>query len=265
MEGSIRVSAFPDGAALPPFPLSFPGPKEPPLNVTYWTADGVRCLAASPDGRLLFAGGWDRNGLLIDAEDGVVRGQIAGHEQVVTVAAFTPDGKRLLTGSADKTVRLWDVDSRRLAQEPWTFEDAIHYLALSPDGSSAVVGMGKPAVLLHLGRADADAVPDRLWTGGRGAVFLPNGKGVLVSQANGANLWDLETGLFSDYSLPHTSSVSAVAVDAAGKRAATGAWHVGQIWDLQTGVPIGPPLRHDEALQPPGLFAGRPARGQPRL
>jgi serine/threonine protein kinase/WD40 repeat protein len=263
-DGTVRLSALPADLFLPPFVLPFRGPRQtlaPRKLPQYTTADGVRCLAVSPDGQLLFAGGWDRSGLLVDAADGSVAGEIPEHEDVITAAAFLPDGKRLLTGTADQKVRLWDVGTRRLLHEPWRCPAAIRYFAISPDGSLVVIGQMAngprgggpfPAQLLqlgHLGNAKMEGLTGPLWRGGPGTTFLPNGKELLVGTLNGVDLWDVAKRQATALPLYHTSFVSALAVDAVGKWAATGAWCVGQIWDLESGIPIGPPLRHKERFK----------------
>jgi WD40 repeat protein len=133
-DGDVRLFAVSDGAALPPLPLPFQGPKLEYTHPGQELADGVRCLAFSPDGKRCFAGGWGCTGLLLDAAAGSVQSELSGHQHVITAAAFTPDGKTILTGSADKTVRVWDVASRRLQQPPWTFSHPITCLAVTPDG-----------------------------------------------------------------------------------------------------------------------------------
>jgi WD40 repeat protein len=244
-DGRVRLSLVAGGSALPPFALPFTGKRETWVRQDkYFTADGIRCLAVSPDGRRLFAAGWDRNGLLVEAADGAVRGEFRGHEGVITAAAFTPDGTRLLTGGADRTARLWDAATCRLLQT-WALPAAVRYLCLSPDGSRAIVQPANQGCLLDLGGATGGGLAaDHLWGLSRGAVFLPDGKGVLVGQAFDVGLWDAATGQFTATPLRQTSSISAVAVDAEGRRAATGAWNIGQIWDLRTSTPVGPPLRH---------------------
>jgi WD40 repeat protein len=244
MEGWVRLSALPDPPYLPPLLLPFKGARVEGVVARYYTADGIRCLAVHPDGQTLFAGGWDRGGLLVSTADGSVRGEIPAHESAITAALFTKDGKRLLTGTADGKVRVWDVATSRLLQGPWTFPTGlIHSFTLSPDGSRALVTFpySKSHPLLALDGAEAAVVGE--WKRGVAGAFLPDGKRLLISEAWGAKVLDMDREKTVGKHLSHTSAVHAVAVDAAGKRAATGAWHVGQIWDLETSNPIGPPLR----------------------
>lgn len=62
----------------------------------------LHCLAASPDGRLLAAGGAD-GGVLLGGR------MLRGHRRLVRAVAFSADGRRLASGSAEGEIRVWSV------------------------------------------------------------------------------------------------------------------------------------------------------------
>jgi WD40 repeat protein len=70
-------------------------------------------VTASPDGRLIAAGGSDRTIRLWDAESGQLIDILRGHSDVVYDTAFSPDGHQLASASYDKTIRIWDLRSKR--------------------------------------------------------------------------------------------------------------------------------------------------------
>jgi hypothetical protein len=79
----------------------------------------VLCLALSPDGRTLAAGGRAQNQQDVsgpvrvwEVATGKVRADHAGHRQPVTALAFSPDGRVLASGSQDTTVLLWDLTGK---------------------------------------------------------------------------------------------------------------------------------------------------------
>lgn len=68
-----------------------------------------RCLAWSPDGRLLATADDDGTICLLDTATNEERGQLRGHQAPLRALVFSPDGKRLLSASADRTALVWDV------------------------------------------------------------------------------------------------------------------------------------------------------------
>lgn len=69
----------------------------------------VNCLAFSPDGKTLAAGGSDETVKFWDVSNGRELAILAGHTGRINSVAFSPDGKTLASVSDDRTVRLWDV------------------------------------------------------------------------------------------------------------------------------------------------------------
>ncbi|MDB5314023.1 MAG: hypothetical protein JWO38_8225 [Gemmataceae bacterium] len=73
------------------------------------STDGHRCVAFSPDGRLVGAGGEDYSVRVWEVAGGGLRARLRGHDGPATALAFTPDGRCLLSGSSDTSVLVWDV------------------------------------------------------------------------------------------------------------------------------------------------------------
>src|SRR5262245_23610201 len=91
-------------------------------------ARAVACVAFSPDGRRVLAGGGDKLARLWDAGTGAALRTFGGHRTPVWSVAFSPDGSRVLTGSGghdpdvipppglpgppyDNVVRLFDAET----------------------------------------------------------------------------------------------------------------------------------------------------------
>ena len=114
---------------------------------TLWTHNRpITALAASPDGKYLFAG----------SGDGVLRGwdlagdvelpTIQAHDDEITSLAFSPDGYALATAGADRMVRIW---SRKL--EPRAslrgHERVVRDIAFAPAGRR-LASIDEQAVLI---------------------------------------------------------------------------------------------------------------------
>jgi geranylgeranyl transferase type-2 subunit beta len=77
----------------------------------------LHCVAFSPEGQLVAAGGFQGDAFLINAASGRVLHRLSGHRGAVASVTFSPNGKLLVTGGVDQTIRLWDVDGKQ--QQEW--------------------------------------------------------------------------------------------------------------------------------------------------
>jgi WD40 repeat protein len=68
----------------------------------------TKCLAFTPDGRLLALGSSDATVRVWDVMAVKELRCFEGHRGVVNSLAFSRDGKRLVSGSTDTTVLIWD-------------------------------------------------------------------------------------------------------------------------------------------------------------
>jgi hypothetical protein len=207
--------------------------------------DSVLCLALSPDGKRLAAGGCDRVVHVWDISDGVTAARpdqtVEDHSDWVLGVAFSPDGKELLTASRDKTAKVWDLVRKEVTASFPEHQSAVYGIVMRADGKvAATVGADR---MLRLWNAAEGGKPMRS-VGGHGdevlkivsqpaAVVLATAsadKTVRLWKEDGSPLRTL-TGL--------GDQVYAVAISPDGALVAGGAWDGEvRIWNLADGKPV---------------------------
>ncbi len=160
-------------------------------------AEVVYCLAVSPDGKLLAAGGADAVARVWSIEEKKLVATLEEHTDWILGVSFSRDGKLLATTSADRNARIWDVttwESTVKLRE----SDAVQGAAFGSDGRSLVLAVGGPnQQSLQIRRRDnvrsrrpistgAGMPLDVIWTGKRNQIYVPCSDGVVrIYQAFG--------------------------------------------------------------------------------
>jgi WD40 repeat protein len=233
------------GEHLTDLTLSRPegGPPVLRANAPYNTV----CLAISPDGKTIAAGGSsERCQVRAWAADGFRPLWTSGATGVWICLAFTPDGRRLAAGGweDDGHVHVWDAATgkpvRRLPKRPEGSTSGMthaHALAFSPDGRTLAVGgwpctdvflweveSGRLARTLH-GPGDIDSV--------LGLAFNSDGTRLAAADNVKLRIWDVAEGRVTNVFPAASSLGNALVFSPDGSVVAAGGWSGRTlVWDL---------------------------------
>jgi hypothetical protein len=104
------------------------------------TEDSVLCIAASPDGKLLAAGGCDRAVRIWNLADGLDKAKleqtVENHADWVLGVAVTADGKYLVTAGRDKTAKVWDLKAKESVVTFPEHQQIVYGVAVKADGTA---------------------------------------------------------------------------------------------------------------------------------
>jgi WD40 repeat protein len=206
------------------------------------TDDSILCLAISPDGKHLAAGGTDRTVRVWDVADGFKLEQsIENHADWVLGVAFTSNDKYLLTAGRDKTAKVWDLAEKESVMTFPEHQAIVYGVAAKPDGSVGFsVGADKQVRTWKPGGEGKQLKA----VGGHGdevfkVAFSPKGNLLATASADkSVRLWDPDK-LANTKTLGGLADwVYAVAFSPDGKKLAAGGFEgIVCVWTVPDGKP----------------------------
>jgi hypothetical protein len=208
--------------------------------------DSVLCIAASPDGKVLAAGGCDRAVRVWNLSAGIDKAKleqtVENHADWVLGVAVTADAKYLVTAGRDKTAKVWDL---KLKESVVTFpehQQIVYGVAVKGDGSIGFsVGADKQLRTWNP-KGEGKQVKN---AGGHGdeifkVVFNPKQPMLATSSADkSVRLWNSESLAAGKTLAGLTDFAFAVAFSADGELVAGGSYDGGVVvWKVADGTVV---------------------------
>lgn len=204
--------------------------------------DSLLCLALSPDGKKLAAGGCDKLIHVWDVTDGVMTAKadqtIENHADWVFGLTFTPDNKQLLSASRDKTAKVWDLQAKTSTLTFPEHGNNVYDVAVKPDGKMCV-SVGEDNQVRIWNSSDAKQV--RTISGHGKPVFKaithPKESLVITCGADhNVRIWNPDNGSSVRVLGGHADWVYSLALSGNGDLIAGGAWNGDvRIWKVRDG------------------------------
>ncbi|KAG1721084.1 WD40-repeat-containing domain protein [Suillus lakei] len=208
---------------------------------------GIITMALSPNGKTIASGSSDGTVRLRDVETGKVVVKWKEHTDTVTSVCWSPDGEQVVSGGWDGTIRVWDVKSGEpvLGLNPiktghenlWavSYSPKATMIATGGDGGIKIWDAKTPKLLSTIGDAQVCSLT---WTSDENKLIAGTGLDLI-------RIFDTATWQQIAILDGHERLVYSITLFPNDRLLASTSWdHTARLWNLDTNLPVGPPLRH---------------------
>jgi WD40 repeat protein len=212
-------------------------------------------MALSPNGEIV-ASGWDDGKVrLWDVETRKVIATWTGHTDVVCTLCWSADGERVASGSWDGTARIWDVKSGKNILTIKTGHAYMWAVTYSPDSSKLAMG-GENENAVEIWDAKTGELLNTLkhdyWV--QSLAWTSDGKKLISGSYPIIRIFDTTTWQQIGVLEGHTNVVNGISLSSNNRFLASASRDgMARLWNLDTNLPVGPPLWHKNMLRSASL------------
>jgi WD40 repeat protein len=204
---------------------------------------GVEAIALSPDGMTVATGSHDGMVKLWNVDTGKVIKKWTGHQARVHSVCWSPDGGRVVSGCWDATFRVWDVQSEETIIGPIKARGDVHTVCYSPDGKMMAISLYTALKILDANTGELLKTIDDVSC--KCLAWTLDGKTLF---AGGWRIRKLDTATWTTVLDGGENFVDTISISPNQRILASTSYcdKTAQLWNLETGQPIGIPLQHED-------------------
>ncbi|KAG2341470.1 WD40 repeat-like protein [Suillus weaverae] len=215
--------------------------------------EAVFIIALSPNGNTVASGSSDGKVRLWDIKTGKVVAKWTGHTNYVWSVCWSADGGRVVSGSRDGTARVWDVASGETVLDLIeTGHEWVWAIIYSPDKTKVATGGFNENVIkiwdANIGELLSTIKHDRTVLS---LAWTSDGKKLISASFDGSiRVFDTATWHRIAILEGHQSTVKAISLSRNDRLLASVLFDkIGCLWNLDTNLPVGPPLQHEYSVE----------------
>jgi len=220
--------------------------------------EGVWSIALSPNSKTVASGSNDGKVRLWDVETKKVAARWTGHTNAARSLCWTVDGERVVSGSHDGTIRVWDVESGDTVLGPIkTGHERVFAVIYSPDTTTIATGGYNENALKIWDAKTGNLLSTieldyRAWS----LAWTSDQKKLLTGSYTSIRIFNTATWQQIAILEGHADTVRSLSLVQNDRLLASGSRDkTARLWNLDTNLPVGPPLQHQDFLHSAAISA----------